>query len=131
VRRLRRARSGYGLLDGLTLSRNPRGMHRLHETLNLGLALVLAGCEKPAPPEVPTPAEAAPEAKSPASAQALPPAAEQPATPPTAKRAPCDTDQSCNDNPAVSALWGRCVDSVCQCRPGFELTPWGTCKPGN
>lgn len=45
------------------------------------------------------------------------------------ERAPCDTDQSCNDNPAVSALWGRCVGSVCQCRPGFALTASGRCKP--
>jgi len=67
----------------------------------IGLVLTLAGCEKPAPP-----AEGA-----------------------AGKRAPCDTDQSCNDDPAVSALWGRCVESVCECQPGAELMPWGRCRP--
>jgi hypothetical protein len=106
-------------------------MHRFLEKLSLSLALTLVACEKPAPPEAPAPAEAAPEAESPAAPQGVPTAAEQPAGPPSAKRAPCDTDQSCNDDPAVSSLWGRCVESVCQCQPGFELMPWGRCKPAN
>ncbi|HEY8946121.1 MAG TPA: hypothetical protein VIM73_17755 [Polyangiaceae bacterium] len=52
---------------------------------------------------------------------------------PTGKRAPCKLgeDQSCNENPAVSALWGRCTElGVCECKPGFELNRIsGRCKP--
>ena len=77
-------------------------MLRFRVTLLMASAWMLTACEKAAPPEVPST---------------------------SAKRAPCDTDQSCNDDPAVSALWGRCVESVCQCQPGAELMPWGRCKP--
>jgi hypothetical protein len=104
-------------------------MRYLDQTLLLVVAWTLTGCEKPAPPEAPAPAEAAPEVEAPSVSPAPPSSVEQPAGPPSAKRAPCDTDQSCNDDPAVSALWGRCVGSVCQCQPGFELMPWGRCKP--
>jgi hypothetical protein len=58
------------------------------------------------------------------------PAADAPA--PSGKRAPCTlgADQTCNADPAVSALWGRCTElGVCQCRPGFALNPRGSCQP--
>lgn len=50
---------------------------------------------------------------------------------PTAKQAPCTSDQDCNDDPAVSALWGKCSPlGVCECKPGFALNPRGRCaKP--
>ncbi|HEY6078627.1 MAG TPA: hypothetical protein VIW29_07480 [Polyangiaceae bacterium] len=50
-------------------------------------------------------------------------------TPPAGKRAPCTTDQSCNDLESVSALWGKCTPlGVCECKPGFELNPRGRCQ---
>ncbi|HEX6271420.1 MAG TPA: hypothetical protein VFZ53_00200 [Polyangiaceae bacterium] len=59
--------------------------------------------------------------------------AESPATQkPTGKRAPCTlgADQTCNEDPAVSAIWGRCTESgTCECKPGFELGPSGYCRP--
>jgi hypothetical protein len=51
---------------------------------------------------------------------------------PSGKRAPCTlgADQSCNADPAVSALWGRCTElGVCECQPGFVLNPLGLCQP--
>jgi hypothetical protein len=42
------------------------------------------------------------------------------------KRAPCTlgADQTCNDDPKVSALWGRCTElGVCECKSGFTLSP--------
>ena len=47
------------------------------------------------------------------------------------KRAPCTTDQSCNRDPSVSALWGHCLkdSGVCECNAGFELHPSGHCQP--
>lgn len=59
------------------------------------------------------------------------PAAAPTNPPPTAagKRAPCATDQSCNDDETVSALWGKCTPlGVCECKPGFELNPRGKCQ---
>jgi hypothetical protein len=76
------------------------------------VVLALASCK----------ADVAPEAEAPA-----PPAAES-----SGKRTPCTLgqDQTCNDNPAVSALWGRCTElGVCECKAGFELAPWGRCRP--
>lgn len=77
--------------------------------------------EGPPPgPETPGVGTSAPEGAEPA-----PPAA------PHGKRAPCSTDQSCNDDPAVSALWGRCTAmGVCECREGFERSPTtDRCRP--
>jgi hypothetical protein len=49
--------------------------------------------------------------------------------PPAGKRPPCTTDQSCNDDDSISALWGKCTPlGVCECRPGFELNPRGRCQ---
>lgn len=46
-----------------------------------------------------------------------------------AKRPPCSTDQSCNDDESVSSLWGTCTAlGVCECKPGFELNPRGRCQ---
>jgi hypothetical protein len=76
------------------------------------LALCLAACSSPAA----TPAQAP----------------EPTAAPPTGKRAPCTLgqDQTCNGDPKVSALWGRCTESgVCECNAGFELHPSGYCQP--
>lgn len=52
-------------------------------------------------------------------------------SPARGKRAPCTTDQSCNDDPAVSALWGRCTPlGVCECKDGFERSPASDlCRP--
>jgi hypothetical protein len=52
---------------------------------------------------------------------------------PMGKRAPCQNDQSCNEDESVSALWGKCTSlGVCECKPGFELNPRGRCqKPAN
>lgn len=48
---------------------------------------------------------------------------------PSGKRAPCTTDQSCNEDESVSALWGKCTPlGVCECKPGFELGPRGRCQ---
>src|SRR5262249_7716816 len=51
---------------------------------------------------------------------------------PSGKRPPCKLgeDQACNDDPKVSALWGRCTEAgTCECNDGFQLTPWGRCAP--
>ena len=62
---------------------------------------------------------------APAAANAPPP----PAAGPTAKRSPCTSDQTCNDDESVSALWGKCTPlGVCECKPGFELNPRGRCQ---
>jgi hypothetical protein len=55
----------------------------------------------------------------------------QPVAAPHGKRAPCSSDQSCNENPAVSALWGRCTEmGICECNPGFERSPTSDlCRP--
>jgi len=53
---------------------------------------------------------------------------------PTGKRSPCTmgADQTCNEDPRVSALWGKCTESgVCVCNPGFELSPGGYCRPAS
>jgi hypothetical protein len=60
------------------------------------------------------------------------PVTEPAAPPPSGKRPPCKLgeDQACNDDPKVSALWGRCTEAgTCECNEGFQLTPWGRCAP--
>ncbi len=92
------------------------------------LPLSLCACDHPAAPAatgapaqliaapVPTPSDHIPLA-SPA--------------PPRGKRSPCTSDQNCNRDPSVSALWGHCVkdQGVCECNAGFELHPSGYCQP--
>ena len=52
-----------------------------------------------------------------------------PSQQPSGKRAPCHTDQQCNQDESVSALWGKCTPlGVCECNPGFELNPMGRCQ---
>lgn len=93
---------------------------------------ILCACDHPAAPVAPVPPEA-PSAQP--VAESPPPASADPAVPnpapPHGKRAPCTTDQSCNRDPSVSALWGHCVKEtgVCECNPGFELHPSGSCQP--
>ena len=44
---------------------------------------------------------------------------------------PCTVgaDQTCNDNPIVSSLWGRCEGGVCRCGDGREVNPVsGKCR---
>ena len=52
---------------------------------------------------------------------------------PRGKSAPCilGQDQTCNDDPKVSALWGHCTElGVCECHPGFERSPrTSRCQP--
>jgi hypothetical protein len=87
----------------------------------------LCGCDHQAP--------AVTEVKAPVIAASVPPAEDTgpvpSAAPPSGKRSPCTTDQSCNGNPSVSALWGHCVkeSGVCECNTGFELHPGGYCQP--
>ena len=86
----------------------------------LSLALSLSACSAPA-----------------ASTRAAENASEAPAEspeaspPPRGKRAPCQTDQACNDDQSVSALWGRCTElGVCECNEGFERSPISDlCRP--
>jgi hypothetical protein len=79
-------------------------------------------CSGASPPASHAPAEAAP-----AEASEAPP----PVAAPHGKRAPCGSDQACNDDPSVSALWGRCLTSgVCECNEGFERSPTSDlCRP--
>jgi hypothetical protein len=96
---------------------------------------------EPQTPEeaAPEPAEVtAPRVESTPESGALPvsgaaPEAEAPGGAPQGKRAPCTTDQSCNDDPSVSALWGRCTPlGVCECKEGFERSPTSDlCRPKN
>lgn len=92
------------------------------------LSLALVACNhEPGPMKVPTnqdvpvpPATAIPPAPPPPA-----PSAEAP----TSKRAPCANDQSCNDDEAVSALWGKCTSlGTCECLAGFELNARGRCQ---
>jgi hypothetical protein len=71
-----------------------------------------------------------------AASESAPPArgagdSEAPGAAPHGKRAPCSSDQSCNEDPAVSALWGRCTEmGICECNPGFERSPTSDlCRP--
>ncbi|HEU5075842.1 MAG TPA: hypothetical protein VFU02_16730 [Polyangiaceae bacterium] len=59
-----------------------------------------------------------------------PPRAASP--PPSGKRGACTVgaDQTCNEDPRVSSLWGRCTElGTCECKPGFEVGPSGYCRP--
>jgi hypothetical protein len=55
------------------------------------------------------------------------------ASSPGAAPPPCTVgaDQTCNDDPAISSLWGRCTERrVCECKEGLELNPaTGRCRP--
>jgi hypothetical protein len=52
-----------------------------------------------------------------------------PSSPPAGKRAPCSSDQSCNNDESISALWGKCTPlGVCECKAGFALNPRGRCE---
>jgi hypothetical protein len=94
---------------------------------------------EPQTPEeaTPEPAEVtAPRVEATPESSALPvtggaPEAEAPAGVPQGKRAPCTTDQSCNENASVSALWGHCTPlGVCECKDGFERSPTSDlCRP--
>jgi len=93
-------------------------------------ALTLVACHQdPAPMKVPTnqdvplpPATALPAEAASSQAPSAPP-------PPAGKRAPCASDQSCNDDESVSALWGKCTAlGTCECVAGFELNPRGRCE---
>jgi hypothetical protein len=102
----------------------------------LSYTLLLAACSSAgtsgAPAAVPLEDGAATPAAPPEDGAAPEPGAE-PAQPPRSKRAPCilGADQSCNEDPAVSALWGRCTElGVCACNPGFERSPTSDlCRP--
>lgn len=41
----------------------------------------------------------------------------------------CLADKDCNEDPAVSALWGTCFRGICVCKPGFHVQPSGRCSP--
>jgi hypothetical protein len=99
------------------------------ELLILSCTLSLAACSSAgtpgAPPAVPPDDDSA--------TPAMPEPAAAPTEPSRSKRAPCTlgVDQSCNEDPAVSALWGRCTElGVCECKPGFERSPTSDlCRP--
>ena len=77
---------------------------------------MFVGCAAPTPP----PADPAQPSEMPAPAHA-----------PSGKRAPCTfgADQTCNEDPRVSAIWGRCTEQgTCECNAGFELAPSGYCR---
>jgi hypothetical protein len=39
-------------------------------------------------------------------------------------------DWTCNDDPRISSLWGRCnALGTCECNPGFQLSARGRCRP--
>lgn len=51
--------------------------------------------------------------------------------PPRGKRAPCTfgADQTCNADPTVSSIHGRCTElGTCVCKAPAVLTPGGACK---
>jgi hypothetical protein len=122
----------------------------LRRSLPLVFASValLVGCSHEPPPPAESPsagvdgdASGPSDAQSEAAQEAPPRAAESlttdpepgaPAPAPAGKRAPCTLgqDQTCNADPSVSALWGRCLPTgTCECKPGFELSPAGYCQP--
>lgn len=40
----------------------------------------------------------------------------------------CVTDQDCNEDKTVSALWGSCFHGLCMCNEGFTVQPKGLCN---
>jgi hypothetical protein len=41
-------------------------------------------------------------------------------------------DQTCNDDPSISSLWGRCEAGQCVCNDGFAVHPdSGRCRPAS
>ena len=51
--------------------------------------------------------------------------------PPQGKRAPCTfgADQTCNADPTVSSIHGRCTElGTCVCKAPAVLTPGGSCR---
>jgi hypothetical protein len=99
--------------------------------LSFGLSLAACSGASSEPPTAPAIEE--PPIEEPADPQS--PAEPDGEEPPAAhgKRAPCKlgADQLCNDDPSVSALWGRCTElGVCECNPGFERSPTSDlCRP--
>jgi hypothetical protein len=104
-------------------------MKRVRAIGFLGYSLLLgaasAGCAKqPNAEPLPPPNPATPDSAPAPTAESAPH--------PGGKRAPCTfgQDQTCNSDPKVSALWGKCLETgVCECQPGFELNPMGSCAP--
>ena len=114
-------------IDGIqTMGMQARFALRL---AGFGLGGCLLACSSATPPAAA--AEAAPEggASTEAASEGASPA--PPVAAPHGKRAPCSTDQSCNEDPAVSALWGVCTEmGVCECNEGFERSPTSDlCRP--
>jgi len=97
------------------------------------LSLISAGCSSAT---VQPESAAASESATPASENAETAAPSETGAPSEAahgKRAPCTlgADQSCNEDPKVSALWGHCTElGVCECKVGFERSPTSDlCRP--
>jgi hypothetical protein len=101
---------------------------RLHNLLgSVVLCSALFGCnrESASGPRAPEASAASDSTVCPCAA-AAPPANAPPVPAPEGKRAPCTygADQTCNDDPTISSLWGTCTQfGVCECKPGFELSP--------
>lgn len=93
------------------------------------LTLAACACNRdPGPMKVPT-SEDVPVPPATAISAEPPPPAPPGAPPASSKRPPCTNDQSCNDDEAVSALWGKCTPlGTCECVAGFELNPRGRCQ---
>jgi hypothetical protein len=100
-----------------------------------GVVGFLGGCSSASTPAAEGPAGAASTEAAPEHAGASTDAASEGSvgapSAPHGKRAPCSSDQSCNEDPAVSALWGVCTEmGVCECSEGFERSPTSDlCRP--
>ncbi|HWA75479.1 MAG TPA: hypothetical protein VG937_24255 [Polyangiaceae bacterium] len=95
----------------------------------LSVVWILPACAGEAPPPAAPPSTPSPSAS--VEPEAPPPTSTGVTAKPAGKRAPCQlgADQQCNEDPSVSALWGRCTElGVCECKPGFELNPKGRCQ---
>jgi hypothetical protein len=110
------------------------------------LVVGVSACNKNATPEAQTPETTTPDEVTPAAGTDVAvtsvaltsevPAATfdpVPAAPPRAsgKRSACvfGQDQTCNADPSVSALSGKCLETgVCECNPDFVLAPTGYCQ---
>jgi hypothetical protein len=106
-----------------------------HRSISLSVGVALSSLwacsgaqNEQAPAESATPAESPGASETSGASEGEP---SQPVAAPHGKRAPCANDQSCNENPAVSALWGRCTEmGICECNPGFERSPTSDlCRP--